>query len=189
MKRRTMLLEGGLQLASLPGNGERGLKRENRRQAVRALASLPGNGERGLKLLPNGCALAVTGRFAPRQRGAWIETSCLARRRSECAGHRSPARGAWIETSEADFYREDHRASLPGNGERGLKLLVGLIPGTGGQASLPGNGERGLKHEHLWGGLIPRRSPARGAWIETAVALCAVVLVVLASLPGTGSVD
>ncbi len=69
-----------------------------------------------------------------------------------------------MKLSEADFYREDHRASLPGNGERGLKLLVGLIPGTGGQASLPGNGERGLKHEHPVG------------WVDTAEA----------SLPGNG---
>ncbi len=62
--------------ASLPGNGERGLKPEsaNIDPAVYT-ASLPGNGERGLKhAVRHARALSACG-FAPRQRGAWIETN------------------------------------------------------------------------------------------------------------------
>ena len=61
--------------ASLPGNGERGLKQLFAAQkTVHTPASLPGNGERGLKQRVNrNVSLAHAG-FAPRQRGAWIET-------------------------------------------------------------------------------------------------------------------
>ena len=37
-------------------------------------ASLPGNGERGLKLTNDHVDVLHTQGFAPRQRGAWIET-------------------------------------------------------------------------------------------------------------------
>jgi hypothetical protein len=39
------------------------------------LASLPGNGERGLKLCLMVRLLSAWLRIAPQQRGAWIETS------------------------------------------------------------------------------------------------------------------
>ena len=86
--------------ASLPGNGERGLKllSDGRRPGVAGciaprqrgawietwlmllvlaiqLASLPGNGERGLKLCLMVRLLSAWLRIAPQQRGAWIETS------------------------------------------------------------------------------------------------------------------
>ena len=62
--------------ASLPGNGGRGLKlRYEVSLKARELASLPGNGGRGLKqecdLRQDVCCDCI----APRQRGAWIETS------------------------------------------------------------------------------------------------------------------
>jgi len=43
--------------------------------AAVAFASLPGNGERGLKLVRLAELAADAERFAPRQRGAWIETA------------------------------------------------------------------------------------------------------------------
>ncbi len=64
-----------MRLASLPGNGERGLKQDVRVIRRRACgASLPGNGERGLKLVDDVGPFGVRVGFAPRQRGAWIET-------------------------------------------------------------------------------------------------------------------
>ena len=71
------------------------------------LASLPGNGERGLKHLVQLRAGRVDG-FAPRQRGARIETAFVI---------------DWIFGG---------LASLPGNGERGLKQFTPLT-----QASVP----------------------------------------------------
>ena len=61
--------------ASLPGNGERGLKpRFATLSDGSFIASLPGNGERGLKQARQQAEKLEADRFAPRQRGAWIET-------------------------------------------------------------------------------------------------------------------
>ena len=62
-------------------------------------ASLPGNGGRGLK--PQGLVDIdeESGRIAPRQRGAWIETLIYNIGAGAWAGCIAPRqRGAWIET-------------------------------------------------------------------------------------------
>ena len=51
LKRRQSFTQRKSRWASLPGNGERGLKHNSRHPEFgMSLASLPGNGERGLKL-------------------------------------------------------------------------------------------------------------------------------------------
>ena len=128
--------------ASLPGNGERGLKLLDDEQAFRGdVASLPGNGERGLKPARNAGLSDARHRFAPRQRGAWIETGCSAGQTLPCP------------------------ASLPGNGERGLKPQPSSAAHLPNSASLPGNGERGLKHRpgEPCRGIPTLRSPATGS--------------------------
>ena len=127
------------------------------------MASLPGNGERGLKLATSIRQVWIRPRFAPRQRGARIETL---------------QRGAPSRV---------RRASLPGNGERGLKPTMDEPIEQGLAASLPGNGERGLKPRRNYAnciadGFAPRQ---RGARIETPVDLTGDGAA-QASLPGNG---
>src|SRR5574337_288766 len=56
-------------------------------------------------------------------------------------------RGARIETADVRRLLAHVPASLPGNGERGLKRRQSGVVRHGPDASLPGNGERGLKRE------------------------------------------
>ena len=139
-------------VASLPGNGGRGLKRFARRLLrVYAMASLPGNGGRGLKHQEHAIPQTDLARIAPRQREAWIETRCCNagwNYRNRIAPRQ---RGAWIETPGRSSVVQHRRiASLPGNGERGLKQVIWPVPAVVFAASLPGNGERGLKPDHQW---------------------------------------
>ena len=114
-------------------------------------ASLPGNGERGLKPFSRSALTGDVSSIAPRQRGAWIETRCCNagwNYRNRIAPRQ---RGAWIETPGRSSVVQHRRiASLPGNGERGLKQVIWPVPAVVFAASLPGNGERGLKPDHQW---------------------------------------
>ena len=81
-------------LASLPGNGERGLKRSHYVAIHRIVdASLPGNGERGLKLRE--LRLIVGGALAslPGNGERGLKPAC-GKRRYRLRMHRSPATGS-----------------------------------------------------------------------------------------------
>ncbi len=155
--------------ASLPGNGERGLKHLPRHPAHRSdLASLPGNGERGLKLAYLAHGRGIEARIAPRQRGAWIETGDNYRRWNRGGGIAPRQRGAWIET--ARYRRATGGFGLQGIAPRQRGAWIETSQGArqyraNDTGSLPGNGERGLKRAQGRGGRhqLRLRSPATGS--------------------------
>ena len=160
--------------ASLPGNGERGLKRSQRRALGRnRRASLPGNGERGLKPWICSRLLAIYTASLPGNGERGLKLKLLTDGTMEKLGFAPRQRGAWIETSSPQPARRSATASLPGSGERGLKLRRSGTHPRRTQASLSSNSERAVRSPrkcgagpHLWipafagmtATLMPRRN-------------------------------
>ena len=108
--------------------------------------------------------------FAPRQRGAWIETCSVGIPAAFSSGFAPRQRGAWIETQSPLPGSPVTSASPLDNEGRGLKPWRRQPAPLHANASPLDNEGRGLKLEVHVGGVVEvhRFAPRqRGAWIET----------------------
>ena len=133
-------------------------------------ASLPRNGERGLKQDAVAAFDRLNKGIAPQKRGAWIETSACGSMRTASSGIAPQKRGAWIETRLSRNLPHDNQGIAPQKRGAWIETMLAFVAVRASEASLPRNGERGLKHclqvvrALRVRGIAPQK---RGAWIET----------------------